>query len=395
MRERLLIHLGSDENQPIDWLCYSDDEHQVVASGELKNVAELAQLQPLAQTRQVAVLLPGNEISLQQLNLNRAQYRKVQNSLGFLLEEQLAADPESLHICSVDYSDSVLTAAVVDKALMQRWQQWLNDAGIATEQWIPDFLLLPTPQPEQLVLLHYRNGYLLKKGQMGGGWLDESWLSDGLELFDSEHQCRILGDVKSAQVGGRAIEELDVELPLALLAEQLKGCSINLLQGDYRVRQRGHFKQARYLIAAVIFLVVVSAANYLSQYWQVHHQLIQTRQQLAKLYEQTFHQQVPNDPYLVRRAFYQLGAEANEQTRGSLLQMLRSLTPIFKKFPAVQYQNLSYEQSSSKLVLQVSAPDFATFEAFRKAAQSFDIQTGALSRKDNRVVGTLTIKEHS
>ncbi|CAG9298376.1 type II secretion system protein GspL [Celerinatantimonas diazotrophica] len=395
MRERLLIHLGSDEHQPIDWLCWTDDEQQVVASGVLKNAEELVQLQPLAQTRQVIVLLPGSEIALQQLALNRAQYNKVQNSLGFLFEEQLAADPQTLHICSVDYSDGLLTVAVVDKSLMQRWQQWLTDAELETTQWIPDFLLLPNPQPEQLVLLHCRGGYLLRGGKMGGGWLDESWLSDGLDLFDPERQYRVLGDVSSEVAGGREVDELNVELPLMVLAEQVKFCPVNMLQGDYRVRQSGRFKQARYLIGAAIFCLSVTAANYFAQAWQVNHQLDQTQQQLAKIYQQTFHQNVPNEPYLVRRAFYQLGAKNNQQTRGDLLTMLRSLTPVFKQFPTMQYQSLSYEQSSGKLVFQVSAPDFATFEAFRKAVKSFAVQTGALSRHDHQVVGTLTIKERS
>lgn len=395
MRERLLIHLGSDEEQPIDWLCWTDDGHQVVASGALKNASELVQLQPLAHSRQVAVLLPGNEISLQQFTLNRAQYSKVQNSLGFLFEEQLAADPQTLHICSVDYTDSLLTVAVVDKLLMQRWQRWLGEAEIETEQWIPDFLLLPPPQSKQLVLLHYRDGYLLRAGKMGGGWLDESWLSEGLELFDSERQYRIWGDVGSDTVDGRVVDELSVELPLMILAEQVKNCPVNLLQGDYRGHHSGYFKQARYLIGAAIFLLVVSAANYFSQAWQINQQLEQTQQQLAKIYQQTFDQRVPDDPYLIRRAFYQLGAKSNQQSRGSLLVMLRALTPVFKQFPSMQYQSLSYERDAGKLVLQVSAPDFATFEAFRKAAKSFAVQTGALSRHDDRVVGTLTIKEHA
>ncbi|MFM2485425.1 type II secretion system protein GspL [Celerinatantimonas yamalensis] len=397
MRESLLIRFGDDPLQPIDWLCWASDSQQVIASGELASCAELNHLSEMAMSRQVIVLLPGTAVSLQQTPLLRVQYRKLQNSLGYLFEEQLAEDPQTLHVCPIEYHDDLLTVAVVHKQSMDCWQQRLTDANIVAEKWLPDYLALPPAQPSQLTLMSYRGGYLLRTAHKFGGWIDANWLAIALEQFDPNGECSLYSDIDASLGGGRAISELNSELPLPVLAPEAITSEVTLLQGEYRQDQplRRYFKQARYLLISAAVALLLLVANQLAQMWQLQQQAHQGQQQLAQLYQQVFHRAAPQQDYQVQRAFYQLGASQQQGSMLGFLPMLKRLLPTFNQFSDLQFQTLNYDLSRHQLMLRISAPSFASFEQFAKAAKPLQVTNGALIREADRVVGTLTIKEPS
>lgn len=397
MKESLFIHLGCAVDQCIDWLCWSVQLGEIVSSGELNHASELEHLQEMAMSRDVIILLPGQHVVLQQMELGVSHYRQVQHSLGYLFEEQLSVEPERLHVCRVDYRDGLLTAAIVDKSLMNQWILWLDEAGISSAKWIPDYLALPVPDEHQMTLLSWKENWLVRSSISFGAFIDDNWLALGIDKLDPEHDRIFLTNVQTKPLGDqREYTLLDVELPIQAMVEGALNTSVNLLQGEFR-RERPVGRllyQLRYLIASLVLAVILMGANQGVRLWRLHQQVHSGEQQLAALYEQVFHNKAPQSSYLVRESLKHVVEQRNRhQGQDGLLSMLSQLTPAFAKLHGLEYKSLRFDRSTKQLAIRIEAPSFSSFEQIKQAIHPLQMTTGALNRTGHKVVGTVTIKE--
>ena len=69
MSERLLIRLGTSQEQTCSWLVWSELEQEIIGSGELKDAQALASLTERAGNRPVDVLVPSSAITLTQVEM--------------------------------------------------------------------------------------------------------------------------------------------------------------------------------------------------------------------------------------------------------------------------------------------------------------------------------------
>jgi len=60
--EILLIRTGQTEQDLLNWLIYSPQEQEIIASGELQNANQLSELTEKALTRELVVLLPCDQV---------------------------------------------------------------------------------------------------------------------------------------------------------------------------------------------------------------------------------------------------------------------------------------------------------------------------------------------
>ena len=97
MSERLVIRLNSHADDDIHWLQYNDKAQETIASGCLNNASELDQLTALATTASVQVLVSGCDISYFEMTLPKANRRQAFDAIPFMLEDELAADIDTLH----------------------------------------------------------------------------------------------------------------------------------------------------------------------------------------------------------------------------------------------------------------------------------------------------------
>ncbi|MFM2480593.1 type II secretion system protein GspL [Celerinatantimonas sp. YJH-8] len=396
MKEVLLIHLGTDLSAEMDWLCWSPDTMQTVGSGVLENAQQLVHLQEMARQRQVIVLLPGQRVSVLQVPLTRTQYRQIQSHLTYLFEDQLACDPEQVHITSLDYQDGIFSAAIVDHSWMESWLQQFSQAGIAPGRWLPDYLALPNSDPSTVSLLHYRGGWLIRQQHGVSGYIDDHWLEKVLSEMSWEPSMVLVSDIPAERIDPSwQRQAMDVELPLQSLVTGALQSRVNLLHGAYRQEHASGFswRRWRWFMASAVFVVVLAVAQLLAHSWQLQQQVKTGEQQLASLYQRVYHRQPPAAAYVQQALRQAMRHSRSSGVSHGLLSMLAHLTPVFSQFPDLKINGLNYDDSSHTMTLQVSAPSFASFEQFTKAARPMLVQSGAQSRQGDHVNATLTIKE--
>ena len=67
--ERLFIRLGQSFEQPCSWLVWSEQEQEIIGSGELSDASALSTLTERAANRAVDVLVPASSITLTAVDL--------------------------------------------------------------------------------------------------------------------------------------------------------------------------------------------------------------------------------------------------------------------------------------------------------------------------------------
>lgn len=72
MSESLVIRLGTNAQQPVEWLVWSAKEEEIIASGTLASAHALGELRERAGGRPVVTLVPGSDLIFRRVKIGRA-----------------------------------------------------------------------------------------------------------------------------------------------------------------------------------------------------------------------------------------------------------------------------------------------------------------------------------
>ena len=141
--EQLIIRLGAHADQAIDCAIWQTTEQTILASGVLPDAAALVTLQERAAGRPLTVLVPSTEVLLRTITLPHGASRKVIQSIGFMLEDDVALDIDAQFIALGPKLDNQQALAIVADVTMTQWLDWLGTAQLHCQRMLPDILALP------------------------------------------------------------------------------------------------------------------------------------------------------------------------------------------------------------------------------------------------------------
>lgn len=151
MAEWLLLRLAPGQEERVSWMA-ADATGQPVSSPQSGSLAQAASA---ASGRRLAIVAPSSDVLVTEVELPVKSGVKVQQVVPFALEEQLAADIETLHFAvgARDQQSGRTRVAVVTRALMEQWLGSLHSAGLAPERLCSEAELLPHNPGHVVVLL--------------------------------------------------------------------------------------------------------------------------------------------------------------------------------------------------------------------------------------------------
>ncbi len=231
MSESLVIRLGTNAQQPVEWLVWSAKEEEIIASGTLASAHALGELRERAGGRPVVTLVPGSDLIFRRVSLPGKYSRQAAAALPYLLEEQIASDVDELHLVVLGHEGHEVDLMAVDKEKMQIWLGWLQQAGLKSQQLLPDVLALP-PAADGWSALQLGKEWLLRQGPCQGIVADESLLA--MLLAAEADPVTIHSHTPLPAIPAANWLAADPELPMLLLAKGALNCQANLLQGPYR-----------------------------------------------------------------------------------------------------------------------------------------------------------------
>ncbi|MDJ0709709.1 MAG: type II secretion system protein GspL [Woeseiaceae bacterium] len=135
MAEFVVIRIASDRSHEAEWIVVDDNGTR----RSPPSAGTLAEAAANVRNRPVIVLLPATEILTTTVNLPIRGGARLSAALPYALEEQVAADVESMHFAAGDRRDSgIRPVAAVAREQLDGWLEQIQDAGIQPWKLLPE-----------------------------------------------------------------------------------------------------------------------------------------------------------------------------------------------------------------------------------------------------------------
>ncbi|HEY4974799.1 MAG TPA: type II secretion system protein GspL [Steroidobacteraceae bacterium] len=393
MAEWLILQLSRGLEERCGWMLA--DEHGQPLSAP--RVGALAQAAGEAGGRRIAAIVPSSDVLMTEVELPQKSGVRPQQIAPFALEEQLAADIETLHFAVGPRDDhSGRTAvAVVTRSLMDQWLKALAAEGMTPAVICGEAALLPDNPGHTVLMIDGDTLSVRRAGQtplampaddMAAALeaaLGATLAEDHLLVYATPqdwHRHAPEAEALRSRCASLKVQLLNAG-PLPLLAPQLAGGHyINLLVGDFGHKTSFGGDWRRWRLAAVLAaaLVAVHIGGLSLELLQQQH----SERALDEAIGNVARGAMPGDTGTgaVRSRIEQRLLAAQGQSGGSgLLAALAALAQAVSGVNGASVQGLSYREGG--LDLKLKAADAASLErvdqALRNGGWQADLTSGA------------------
>ncbi|MBU1393403.1 MAG: type II secretion system protein GspL [Gammaproteobacteria bacterium] len=393
MSERLFIRLGRTAEQACSWLVWSEQEQEIIASGELANAQGLSTLTERAGNRPVDVLVPAAAMTLTSVHLPEKGQRQALKALPFMLEEALAEDVDAMHFTVGPRDGDALSVVAVAHEQMQTWLSCLTEAGLKVKRIVPDCLALPL-QECQWAAMNFGNELLLRTGLATGQSLPLPWLPIALEQLRPAQGEVSVASYTDMQLEGVELKPQSLELPMLVLARGILHAPVNLLSGVYTPKREYSKQLMMWKSAAIVIAIacVLALVNKGLTIHQVNGQIADLKAQSESIYQQV----VPGNSRIVNlrsQMESQLRALQGQGSGAEFFAMLDGLQDAFKQVPELKPNSLRFESARNEIRMQVSAKNYAQIEKFKEiVGRRFQLDGGTMNSGEDQVTSTLTLR---
>ena len=393
MSERLFIRLGRTAEQACSWLVWSEQEQEIIASGELANAQGLSTLTERAGNRPVDVLVPAAAMTLTSVHLPEKGQRQALKALPFMLEEALAEDVDAMHFTVGPRDGDALSVVAVAHEQMQTWLSCLTEAGLKVKRIVPDCLALPL-QECQWAAMNFGNELLLRTGLATGQSLPLPWLPIALEQLRPAQGEVSVASYTDMQLEGVELKPQSLDLPMLVLARGILHAPVNLLSGVYTPKREYSKQLMMWKSAAIVIAIacVLALVNKGLTIHQVNGQIADLKAQSESIYQQL----VPGNSRIVNlrsQMESQLRALQGQGSGAEFFAMLDGLQDAFKQVPELKPNSLRFESARNEIRMQVSAKNYAQIEKFKEiVGRRFQLDGGTMNSGEDQVTSTLTLR---
>jgi general secretion pathway protein L len=395
--EQLVVRLGSTPSDPLSWIVWSNQESEIIASGELADAQGLASLAERAGQRFITALVPTSDILLKWVSLPAKAGRKALIAIPYMLEDEISSDISQQFFALGPKKGNEQAVAVVSKEKLHLWLAMIKDAGLNCDKIIPDVLALPVAK-QGWAILELAGQLLIRQDQWAGLQGEKPWLVQAINHYAKQQTEPLAIENYSngefVELSHVALEAQNLELPMKVLAKGALDSKFNLLQGDFKPKTQNTGDWKKWRLAAV--LAVIALLTTLIDRGLEQSQLSTQRAELKAQIDGEYKRAFPNSaPPVKVKVIMAKRMAALEQGGGgaSMLVMLSQLSPAFSD-SQVKPQTLRFDASRAELRMQAVANNFEALEQFKKLAeaQGFEVEQGAINNKDSQVIGSLSIR---
>ena len=398
MTEILLIRTGQTEQETLNWLIYSPQEQEIIASGELANASHLSELSEKAQSREVVILLPSDQVQLKTVTLPAKWNRKLEQALPYMLEEDIACDVDDLFIAVGESTmideQHAIRVAMVDKEWFEQWLALFVEYNLPVYKILPDALLLPTAD-DAITAIELNGQWLFKQGQWHISAVESSWLNGYLTAMGNPDIKHFSPATQFPETVNLQAQTSDYDLPLALFAKQLDNVKFNLRQGMYQLKKKstlwwGYWKSAAVITGVALVSTIAIKAVELNQ---LNTQLEITKAQVVERYQNAF----PGTkvrPQLVKSQIRGALKKIQGSSDAGFLDLTTNLVNVFSQVSEFTPENLRYDKRRNELRIRARAKDFQTFGKVKilLEKQGLTVDQGSLNNDGDFVVGEIKLR---
>ncbi|KZN44779.1 type II secretion system protein GspL [Pseudoalteromonas luteoviolacea] len=399
MTEKLLIRVGQSQQEPVNWLIWSESDSQIIASGELEHSGLIGELIEKAASRSVALLLPASSVQLKQVELPTKWSRKLERALPFMLEEQVASDIDELFIAIGDPASindkHFINIALCDLQWLTDWMGVLEDFDIEPSVIVPDALLLPNPEDNILSAIQLQQQWLFKSAGWHISGVELDWVSDYLMLAPESELAHYSPAHNLATTKSLQAKEAEYELPLAIFANGLKDLPLNLRQGPFAAKKKQpqwwRDWKAGVIAASIALMAFVSVKS--AQLVMLQNEADEYKSQAMTVYKQAFPNKVVR-PHLLRKQIQNELAALSGTEQSGFLELTNHFVAIYGQVSDFAPETFRYDRKRNELRVRAKAKGFQVFSQVKSILEQrgMTVQQGALNNDGDYVIGEIRIR---
>ncbi len=406
MRDQIIIRMPSDGNSDVvQWIKLGDSIlSPSVKQGDLKDIVE-----EIAGAKVIA-LAPSNQVLLTRVSIPTSNKQRLLKAIPYALEEELASDVEQLHFATGAADEAGKTpVAVIEKSLMNRWQEKFNAAGLNVDIIVPEVLALPLFENSWTLLVE-ESGTLFRTDLFDGYGIDSDNIDFVLQLAISKaeqkpKQLQVYSLDDAVQFDSFATDEIEIIHQqgqrglLWLLASAGIDAqnNINLLQGDYSQREQlgklwRPWKFAASL-AGVWFVLQLTVS--IIQSSQLETQSADLKAEAEQIYKQTFPEakKIVNPRVQMKQKLAELKSGGSSDSKATFLRLLSDSGKAFNQTSGLVLRSARFK--NGVLIVEIDVPNLQALDKLKQRLagnKGMIVEIQSAASRNNKVQGRLQIK---
>ncbi len=360
----------------------------------------------LAQRRlKVCFAAPGADARILTLPVTAAEKKHLAKSLPYMLEEQVAADVDTLHFAHVALESGSVAVALATRRHMDVWQAALEPFGGIT-RWVPEPLLLPCREGEWCVVVEPQSA-IVRTAQAQGFAAEHAMLAPLLEAALAG------GEAPSSVVVYGADQDADTALLPEALRERVQwrqgnlftamllqdeiAPNLNLRQGAWAPRLPLGRWWKYWRVAAALFAVAFGlqlGADYL-ELRNLDKDNLALRQAVETSYRQAFPRGAVVDAE--KQLSRQLDALRGTSESGGFVRLMEQVGGVVAQMPGTSIATINYNDKAGEMRMNLVAADFEAVEELRSKinAAGLEATMESSNAQGEKVRARLRIGERS
>ena len=343
----------------------------------------VSRLHALAASRRALLVfaVPGADVVLREVAFGAGERRHIVGSLPFLLEEEFAADIETLHFASQALSGSSLAVATCASACMYDWRRRLENLP-ELPRWIPEPLLLPW-QPGELCLLAEPESVVVRDGACSGFSIERALAPMLLsQLAESREYDRVIlygqnPAPDQALLPASLQDRLQWRTGNFFSALMLSGAnrqSLNLRQGDFGSSLPLGQWWRQWRVAAALFAAAFCLQ--LMSTWADYSQLQSANLELRRQVENAYRSAVPKGAVVdAEKQLQRKLAEARGGGAGpGFVSLVDKIGRVVSGEQGARLTSINFNDKVGDVRLNLIAPDFRAVETIRRGMEQLGLE---------------------
>lgn len=370
----LILYLSSNDSGPVPWIVFDPISGAVVESGEAGDGRVLNPSGPIAQC---LVVVPGTAVTAHRIDLPILSNARARIAVVSMLEDDLAADTNDLHV-ALAAAGAPRLVAVTARNAMDTWLARAAALGMKPTLMIPDYLAIASSGEETKTYLH--DGLILARTPSGGFAAEPdlaAWLLDDAAQASGATALSTRGVLEEAGHTLRA------------------GVPVNMLQSAYTPRRdwSGVNKTWRRSAVLAASLAVALVAGQVAEGFRLTRQAEAAYARTEALARAALPdvKRIVNPKAQVRAALQQARASGS----AAFLKMAEVVVGAVNAVDGTAVDSFRFDGKRGELVFALSLPSFAAADRVKSeiARQGGILQEGGARQEGARIVAEMTLRQ--
>ena len=361
------------------------------AWSESSSLEQLIQEIKIYQGEEIVVFFPSRGLQLLQQQMSKSQYKQLgTEGIRYLLEEYVIQPIDQLKVLHYfQAAEERLTVMGVALNLVETLLHSLNLLPLKVAALLPDFLVLPQPDPGETILANIHQRLLARENEFSGNSIDE--LGVYLEFIHPETRFRCSGLSPDQQIVLDAVTTQEQRQYFSYQFEPIKKPKqhpFNILPKAQKSEQfSGYWKAC----AAVFCAILIVQLSYDVLRWSKLKKLAdQTAIQAIDQYQDWFG---PNSRITEENIQSQFESQLrmSRSANTEALQILSRVGPILAQ-QQILAERVGYESSILSLDLKASSSEQLQALTQQLNQQGFKAELGNVQTQGAGVIGLVKVQ---